>query len=199
MKIACDTISDDCQSDSTGVRLKLNEFSKMLQLSINTVRNLSYDLRPAAIDQLGLVKTIYKFCDNFSARTDIEVDFFSAGVEDLVLDFDTEINLFRLIQEGLNNINKHAAAGQAAVRLVASSPTIILRIEDNGKGFDVDSRLHRTLREKRMGLSSMEERVGLLGGKMLINSTPGRGTKILIEVPISEKPDERKTAHFNRG
>jgi PAS domain S-box-containing protein len=186
LKIACDTVFDGDPPVSEDVRQRVSQFSKNLQLSINTVRNLAYDLRPAGIDQLGLVKTIYKYCDDFNLRTGIEVDFYSAGVEDLVLDFDTRINLFRLIQEGLNNINKHAAVNQAKVRLVASSPNIILRIEDNGKGFDVNSRQNHPPEEKRMGLSSMEERVGLLGGIMGVTSAPGRGCKILIEVPIGE-------------
>jgi PAS domain S-box-containing protein len=198
LKIACDTVFDGDPPVSQDVRQRVSQFSKILQLSINTVRNLAYDLRPAGIDQLGLVKTIYKYCDDFNLRTGIEVDFYSAGVEDLVLDFDTKINLFRLIQEGLNNINKHAAVEQAKVRLVASSPNIILRIEDNGKGFDATSRQDHPTEEKRMGLSSMEERVGLLGGKMRIASAPGRGCKILIEVPIGEIPDDRKTPRADR-
>jgi signal transduction histidine kinase len=70
---------------------------------------------------------------------------------------------------------------------VASSPNIILRIEDNGRGFDVESRLARSLKEKRMGLSSMEERVNLLGGTIKISSRPSKGTKIFIEVPCKER------------
>jgi signal transduction histidine kinase len=120
----------------------------------------------------------------------VSVDFYSAGMKDLQLDFDTEINLYRLIQEGLNNIKKHAQAGHVVIRLVASSPNIILRIEDNGKGFDVERRLARSLKEKRMGLSSMEERVSLLEGKMNIRSRPSKGTKILIEVPCRERQDD---------
>ena len=121
----------------------------------------------------------------------MNVDFYSAGVKDLKLDFDTAINLYRLIQEGLNNINKHARADNVIIRLVASSPNIILRIEDDGRGFDVDNRLSKALKEKRMGLSNMEERVSLLAGKMDIKSQIGRGTRIFIEVPWQEKNNGR--------
>jgi signal transduction histidine kinase len=117
------------------------------------------------------------------------VDLKAAGMDDLRIDFDTEINLYRMVQEGLININKHADARQATIRLVASFPNIILRIEDDGQGFNVEDRLAAVSNEKRMGLRSMEERVGLLGGKMRIHSRPTEGTKIFIEVPFQKKND----------
>ena len=104
-------------------------------------------------------------------------------MENLRLDFDTEINLYRLVQEGLNNIKKHANARQATIHLLAAFPCIILRIEDDGRGFDVKQRLAAAQQEKRMGLRSMEERVRLLGGQMRIHSRRSEGTKIFIEVP----------------
>jgi len=106
------------------------------------------------------------------------------------LDFDTEITLYRLIQEGLNNIRRHADAARVAVSLVVSFPNIILRIEDNGKGFDVENRLEAAFNERRMGIRSMEERVSLLNGKMTIVSRPTRGTKILVELPFGRKNRE---------
>jgi len=115
------------------------------------------------------------------------VDFSPAGMKDLNLDFDTEINLYRLVQEGLANIKKHAAASHVTIRLVAVSPNIILRIENNGKGFDVQKRLANLTKEKRMGLQSMEGRVKLLQGNMTLQSTPMRGTKIYIKFPYKVK------------
>ena len=109
------------------------------------------------------------------------------GLDKGKLDFDTEIAIYRLIQEGLTNIKKHADATRASVRLVSSHPNILLRIEDNGKGFKVKKRLDVTLKEKRMGLWSMEQRSALLDGKMEINSRPGHGTKIQVEIPWKER------------
>jgi signal transduction histidine kinase len=91
--------------------------------------------------------------------------------------------MYRLVQESLNNIMKHAEAKRATIKLVASFPKIILRISDDGKGFDIKNRLAEAINEKRMGLRSMKERVSLLGGRMRINSRPGKGTKIFIDVP----------------
>ena len=187
IKIGLETLFDDQQQ--VPIETRVHELSKILQESITSVRDLSYDLHPPGMDQLGLVRTVYQYCEDFSERINANVDFYTAGMTDLELDFDTQINLYRLIQEGLNNIKKHAEADHIVIRLVASSPNIILRIEDNGRGFDVESRLSRSLRKKQLGLSSMEERVNLLEGTMSIQSRPSKGTKIFIEVPYREKKD----------
>jgi signal transduction histidine kinase len=132
---------------------------------------------------MGLVHAIFQYCEEFSERTGLAIDFASAGLEKAALDSDTEINLYRLIQEGLNNVHKHAEARRATVKLVKAHPNIILRIKDDGKGFDVNARKALSTNEKRMGLQSMEERVHLLGGKIEIQSSPMRGTKIAIRIP----------------
>jgi PAS domain S-box-containing protein len=191
LKIGLETLFDEPAKLSPEKKKKISEISQVLQDSISSVRDLSYDLRPAGMDQLGLVRTVYQLCEDFSEKNNLHVDFYSAGVKDLKLDFDTAINLYRLIQEGLNNIKTHARADNVIIRLVASSPNIILRIEDDGRGFDVDNRLAKALKEKRMGLSNMEERVSLLAGKMDIKSQIGRGTRIFIEIPWQEKNNGR--------
>jgi len=191
LKIGLETLFNEPAKLSPQKKKKISEISQALQDSISSVRDLSYDLRPAGMDQLGLVRIVYQLCEDFSEKNEVSVDFYSAGIKDLKLDFDTAINLYRLIQEGLNNIKKHARAANVIIRLVASSPNIILRIEDDGQGFDVGKRLAKALTEKRMGLSNMEERVSLLEGRMDIKSQIGRGTRILIEIPWQEKNNGR--------
>ena len=187
LKIGLETLFDNQGGMSDVIKSKIDDMSQILQESITTVRDLSYDLHPSGMDQLGLMRTVYQYCNDFSEKNNVSVDFYTAGMKDLKLDFDTEINLYRLIQEGLNNIKKHAEADHVTIRIVASSPNILLRIEDNGKGFEVERRLARSLQEKRMGLFSMEERVSLLNGTMDIKSQPSKGTRIFIEVPCKEK------------
>lgn len=189
LKIGLETLFDNHGQMPEAIKSKMGELSKILQDSIMAVRDLSYDLHPPGMDQLGLIRTIYQYCTDFSDRNNIGVDFYTAGMKGLKLDFDTEINLYRLILEGLNNVKKHAEGDHVTIRIVASSPNIILRIEDNGKGFEVKRRLARSLAEKCMGLSSMEERVSLLNGTMRIKSDPSKGTRILIEIPCKEQPD----------
>ena len=151
------------------------------------MRDLAYDQRPPIMDQLGLIRSVFQYCEEFSQKTGVEVDFHSAGMDEIRLDFDTEINLYRLIQETLINIEKHADASRVTIRLVASFPNIILRIADNGKGFPVESRLNTAFSEKRMGIRSMQERVDLLHGKWKIESRLNEGTKIFVEVPYKGK------------
>jgi PAS domain S-box-containing protein len=183
LKIGLDTLFDDQHEVYPAWRQRVAELSKMVKGTIMTVRDLAYSLRPTSLDQVGLAKTIFRYCKEFYNRTGVKVEFFAAGLDDLELDSDTEIILYRLIQEGLNNVKKHADATDVTIRLVASFPNIILRIEDNGKGFDAEKRLASAINEKRMGFISMEERVALLGGKMKIESHLMQGTKIFIEVP----------------
>jgi len=188
IKIGLDTLFDNPPDDiQLETRQKVSELSRMVHHSITAVRDLAYGLRPPSLDQLGLVQTIRQHCEEFSKKNRLKVDFFSAGMDELTLDFDTEITLYRVIQEGLNNIKKHANATNVTLRLVASYPDIILRIQDNGKGFDLQNRLEAALAEKRMGIRSMEERVALVNGKMRIESRPMKGTKIFIELPYGEK------------
>ncbi len=156
------------------------------------VRDLAYDLRPPGLDHLGLEQSIFQYCEEFSARTGIEVDFAAAGMDGLKLDFDTEIAVFRLIQEGLNNVKKHAGASKVTIRLAASLSTLFLRMEDDGKGFDVRARMASAFKEKRMGLQNMKERVSLLQGKMRIKSRRAQGTKVLIRIPYERKHGEQK-------
>ncbi len=102
-----------------------------------------------------------------------------------------------MVQEGLNNIRKHADSEQAIVRLVGVFPNIILRIEDNGKGFDVKARELVLGDEKRMGLRSMKERINLLGGQMTLQSRPMQGTKIYVKIPYQEQNREAEETHIN--
>lgn len=187
LKIRIDTLFDDYPDAPNEPRKRLAELSKSVQGIIMSVRNLAYHISPASLSQSGLVPIVRQYCEEFSQYNGVVVDLFSAGMDAVRLDFDTEIGLFRVIQEALNNIKKHAEAKRVAIRLVASFPKIILRIEDDGKGFDLESRLEDALNERRMGIRSMEERVALLNGTIKVQSRLMQGTKIVAEVPYKEK------------
>jgi PAS domain S-box-containing protein len=199
LKIGIDTLLDDLPEIGARTRDKVSILSRMLQNTIATVRDLSYDLRPATLDQLGLVQTVRRYVEDFYERNEVEVDFLSAGMDDLELGYEMRITLYRLIQEGLNNVKKHAEASRVSLRLVASFPMIILQMEDDGKGFDVQNRLTEALKERCMGIRSMEERVALLGGSMRLDSRPMQGTRIRIEVPFRETRDGGKEDRSDRG
>lgn len=190
LKIGCDMLLDDQAAVSPELRAKTAKLSKLTEQTIADIRNLAYDLRPPGLDELGLLKALEIYCEEFSENSGVKIDFQSAGMQTLDPDLNTAIHLYRLVQEGLNNIRKHAAADQATIKLIGSAPNIILRIEDNGKGFDVQVRKQALDNEKRMGLRSMQERANLLQGQMTIQSRAMQGTKIFIKFPFkAERSD----------
>lgn len=162
-----------------------NAVAGIVRNTIAAVRDIAYGLRPPALDQLGLSRAVERHCEEVASRTGVDIDFSAVGIETLSLDFDTEINIYRMVQESLNNMAKHAWADRAAVRLVVSHPDLLVRVTDNGRGFDVDDRLSRSVDERHMGLKSMEERARLAGGSMNIQSRVGSGTRIVFKIPIT--------------
>jgi signal transduction histidine kinase len=160
------------------------ECSTRLGAAIMSLRDLAYTLLPPALGQLGLAETAFRLCEEQSARYGLPIHFFADGMEALRLPFETSINLYRVLQEGLANACRHGRCSAITVRLLASHPHCLLRIADDGQGFDPEVRLPQALSEKRMGLWSMRERVRLLGGRLTLRSRPGQGVRITVEVPV---------------
>jgi PAS domain S-box-containing protein len=200
LKIDCDTFFDNQPMISHELKEKMTKKSELIGQVIRAVRDLSYGLHPPSLNQMGIIQTISQLCGDFSEKTGLGVKFTPTGMSGLKPNQTLGINLYRLVQEGLNNVRKHADADHVSVNLLASHPNIILRIEDNGKGFDVKAREAALNGEKKMGLRSMAERVGLLQGRMKIKSAPLQGTKIIIKIPfMKEKGNDgsKNTHHHN--
>jgi PAS domain S-box-containing protein len=195
--IDCEMFLDNQPSICPEISKKVTEMSKTLRECIKEVRDLAYYLRPSVLDEMGLVQALFQYCNDFSENNGITVDFHSAGMKDLQLDFDTEINLYRLVQEGLTNVKKHADADHVTIKLVAAFPDIILRIEDNGKGFNVQKRMATLTKEKRMGIHSMEQRAKLLQGEMEIQSRRTQGTNISIRLPYKDNNSGSNENHID--
>ena len=183
LKVGLGTLYGDQPDTPDERRQKVAELSRLLEHTLMAVRDKAYDLHPPSLKEFGLAYTVQQYCEEFAGKNSLKVEFFSVGIDDLELDFDTEIALYRLVQEGLTNIRKHADASHVIIRLSASFSHIMLHIEDNGKGFEVNKRLAAALDERRMGIWSMEQRVAFLNGEMKIESGRMHGTKILIKVP----------------
>ncbi len=157
-----------------------------LETAIASLRDLAYGLLPPGILELGLVQALAYLCEEMTVRFAIPVAFSADGVSGFNIPFDTQINLYRLTQEALTNIRKHSRATRASVRLIGAYPSLLLRIEDNGQGMDLDNRVIQAVRERRMGLWSMQERVRLMHGAIRFRSQPGKGMRIVVEVPVGE-------------
>jgi signal transduction histidine kinase len=191
LKISMDTLFDGRVGIDPSLRHKMAALCGILGHSINALREIAYNLRPPMLDQLGLRSAIFQYGQDFAAKSGVEVDFSSAGMNELSLSPDVEINLFRLVQEALANVQKHAQASEVTIRLVASFPNVVLRIEDDGIGFNVSERMAAALCEKRMGLKSMQERVSLMSGTMKLKSLPDKGTRLVFKIPYDALPETR--------
>ena len=163
-----------------------------IQQLADAVRDTTSLLRPDMLDHLGLVPTLQWYINDFKHRwPDIRVTFQSIGLKKRIPS-DVELVLYRVFQEGMNNISKHAQARQVNLQLTYSHPDIIFIVKDNGCGFLVnDDGMPSDTHRKGIGLLSMKERVASVGGFMAIHSSPGTGTALRIKVPISNrKTDE---------
>ena len=159
-------------------RAALAELREHVVAALQDVRRLAVELRPAVLDDFGLVPALERLTDAFAEQTNIRVDFHSA-LGDTRLPNEVETALYRVVQESLTNIVKHANAQRVSVSIARRPSGAAAVVEDDGKGFD-----QRTLREDGLGLLGMRERLGLIDGRLEIESRPGAGTTVVAEVPL---------------
>ena len=158
----------------------LGEAQAMINKLMALVQNLSLDLRPAMLDDLGLIPALLWHFERYTAQTGVRVIFKHKGLEGR-LTSEIETAVYRIIQEGLTNIARHAGVSEATVRLVANQDVLSVQIEDRGAGFDSEVALASGTSS---GLNGMQERAVLLGGEFKIKSTPGAGTRLTARFPI---------------
>ena len=160
---------------------RLQEIAELLDSEVSF---LAWELRPTALDDLGLVDAVGTFVTEWSRHYDIQAEFHSANLQNDRMTAEMEIHLYRITQEALNNIAKHANAYQVSVLLEKRNNEVILIVEDDGTGFEPgeDSPLETS---KGLGLVGMAERAALVGGNIEIESAPGRGTTIYVRIPSS--------------
>lgn len=156
---------------------RLKDLSEMAGQAINEVRIIAHHLRPFHLDQLGLTRAVRGMITQVTRSADLAVTHELADV-DGAFSSETEINFFRMAQELLNNIVKHAQATEVRVVLTRDGHEVILRVEDNGRGFDASSRAN-----EGFGLRNVAERVRIMGGKWNIRSEPGKGITVEIQLP----------------
>ena len=163
---------------------RLAELRDQIQRLDLEVDFLAWELRPATLDEFGLASTISIFIAQWSKQFGITVEFHTVGLDHERLGSEAEINLYRITQEALNNISKHAQAGRVGVVLERRAGQAILMAEDDGIGFDPQQGGRSGAAEKGLGLVGMRERATLIGGILEIESSPGGGTTILVRVPV---------------
>jgi signal transduction histidine kinase len=172
-------------TDETLRQQRLNEISEITSQAIEEVRQITHDLRPYQLDRLGLTQAIRASVNRASENSSI---LFASHVDeiDTIFDKESEIHIYRVVQEAVNNVVKHSAGTEAAV-VVKNQPALVsLSVRDNGCGFDAGAVGSSRSADLRYGLSGITERVRILGGTLVVDSRPAQGTSLMIEIP---KPD----------
>lgn len=180
LKLTLDMVAGE--ASDTGQSL-LRESQDLVGELIGQVRELSLNLRPAVLDDLGLLPALLWQFERYTTRTQIQVDFQHAGLERRPCPSEVETAAYRIVQEALTNVARHAEASEAQVRLWVEGGKLLVRIEDQGRGFEPTITLGP---EESSGLAGMHERAMLLGGRLRIESSPGAGTRIQAELPLGE-------------
>jgi PAS domain S-box-containing protein len=163
---------------------KITPLLRLVDKAVQTVHQFARDLRPAMLDDLGLIPTLHSYLSDFSKRTGLKVKFKAvAGLE--ALDNDRLTMLYRVAQEALTNVEKHAGASRVSVTILKDRAGATLEVIDDGRAFDV-SRLSDPNWTNRLGLTGMRERAEMFGGRFSVVSTPGVGTIVRAEVPLGQ-------------
>ena len=175
--------------DTIRVKLELQTMIDTIKTIINGMREIIYNLRPMSLDNLGLAVTIDAYCLQLKKSNDIEVVFQNDTVEP-ELPAIWKVTLYRILQEACCNVIKHAKANRIEIKLSFEKEKLVLEIRDNGIGFDTNKVIGSEEEQfHEFGLSMMKERVTLLCGTIQIDSTEGKGTTVIVEVPLKQKEE----------
>jgi PAS domain S-box-containing protein len=164
------------------LKQQIAQTQRLVAKSVEILHQFALELRPTALDDLGLIATLHSFLRDFMKRTGVRVHFVTfAGVDRMGSAGRTV--LYRVVQSALSNVAKHAHASHVKVSLRKVADTVRLEITDDGKAFEVE-RVLSAKRNKRLGLLGMRERAEMVGGQFSVESAPGQGTTIRVEVPF---------------
>ena len=169
---------------SKAVQEQLGEMKKDIIEISQDVHDLSRQLHPSILDDLGLIKAVESECNNFSRREGIEIAFNHKNIS-TAIPKNLSLSIYRIIQEALHNVSKHACADHVRVSLTGGDYDVLMSVQDDGIGFDPAE----VWKKPGLGLSSMRERVRLMQGEFSIRSHEQKGTEIVVKVPLTRKKE----------
>jgi signal transduction histidine kinase len=175
--------------DLAEARARAAELRGLAARTLEEVHHLSRGLRPSVLDDLGLLPALERSLKEFGASRALAVDLHAAGLDGRRLPAPVEIAVYRIVQEALTNVARHAAASTVSVLLEQRDRSVHVIVEDDGRGFDVEGVLASGQPEQRLGLHGMRERAALLGGSLTVESGPGRGTSVFAAIPLGGDED----------
>ena len=181
----------DATTEHSTERQRLQRLQEITDLIGKEVHHLALELRPTALDDLGLETTLVNHVEEWSERSGVKVDFHSTGLENRRLPALLETVLYRIVQESLTNVLKHAKARRVSVILHRNTNQVSVIIEDDGQGFLVEAVPGPSVVGRHLGLLGMQERVALVGGTFTVESTLGKGTTVFIRIPLSAEEEDR--------
>ncbi|HUI06935.1 MAG TPA: PAS domain S-box protein [Verrucomicrobiae bacterium] len=179
LKIKLGLLRADPPSDVAALRERLDQLISLTDSTDNQLRAVARSLRPPVLDTLGLSAGLEDLCREFAQRAGLIVDY--QGIETLKLSETVSTCLYRVVQEALTNVAKHANAQHVEVRLLTKDGTLQLSVADDGQGFDVAAS------QTGLGLEGMRERIDLLGGRLEIEMQPAAGARLVIQIPCEEQ------------
>jgi signal transduction histidine kinase len=184
LKISLELIAQDLPAQQELVSKRILDAATLTDSTMERIRQMAQDLRPPALDTVGLLATLEGLCEEFAGRTKISVDL---QAEELTgLPEPVSITLFRIVQEALTNVARHAKASQVRVALRQDDGAIRLQVEDNGTGSLPEALPTPTARRAGMGLEGIRERLESLGGRLELASQPGHGSRLTAIIPVRE-------------
>ena len=169
------------------VQERTAQLRSLVAKALEEVHDLAWELRPSVLDDLGLVAALEGYIKDYARKYHLEVDFHASGFEKRRLPPQVETSLYRIVQEALMNVAKHADAKNVSVMLEHRGSALAAIVEDDGKGFDVDQVVGSARKHRKLGLLGMQERASLIGGELTIESRLGGGTTLFVEVPLEMK------------
>jgi signal transduction histidine kinase len=190
LKLKLRYIERNLRTDQTEVRQDCEDTLQYIDQVIKNVRRLSRDLSPSILDDLGLLAAIRWLIDDFAKHYNIKT---SLDMEDInnLFSREAQIIIYRIFQESLTNIGKHAQATCVSVVIKKRGGKVSFIVKDDGKGFDVEQIQGRDFTERGLGLAAMDERACMLGGFFYIWSQEGKGTEITFTIPVDNKGGSR--------
>ena len=182
------TLTREAAGGPTGLQRKIARTQQLMETSVEKVHDFARKLRPALLDDLGLLPALHSFMKSFAKQTGVRVSLTAfAAVERL--DKAKRTVLFRVAQEALTNVGRHAQASRVEVIIQKLPDEVCMEIKDDGKSFQVD-RVLQGKGSKHLGLLGMRERLEMVGGSFEFESAPGNGTSIAVRIPLGTAPRE---------
>ncbi|MBI2868691.1 MAG: GAF domain-containing protein [Chloroflexi bacterium] len=187
LKVSIESIEDKLLPGQADLKEKLKNAAGLVVGSLEDLRRLTLALRPYALDELGLTSAIRAYARRHLEPLGINVKLETRGL-DKRLAPQTETGMFRIVQEAVNNVIKHAGARNVMIRLAVREGKIAVTVEDDGSGFDVPAAFKSKVGTQSLGLLGIQERTTLLGGAFEIKSAIGQGTRLFVEIPADDLP-----------